>query len=109
LPHQDWTLKRVQGDGEGKRSWASALGRYRVAEAELGAVAHTEDDRLYDRALGRFNAALKRLLRVPAPDLAALAWKLDLILDQELWELTGADRCLAALRQDAHRFAAATA
>ncbi|MEA3050779.1 MAG: hypothetical protein QOG84_2615 [Sphingomonadales bacterium] len=52
---------------------------------------------------------MKRLLRVPAPDLGALAMKLDLILDQELWELTGADRCLAALRRDAHRFAASAA
>jgi hypothetical protein len=77
--------------------------------AALEAVAHVEDDRLYDRALGRFNGTLKRLLPVPAPDLGALAMKLDLILDQELWELTGADRCLAALRRDAHRFAASAA
>ena len=92
---------QVRDDGK----WAKALERYRRAEAGLAAVAHSEDDGLYDRALGRFNAALKRLLRVPAPDLAALAMKLDLILDQALWELTGADRFLAALRADAHRFA----
>jgi hypothetical protein len=62
---------------------------------------------VYDRHLGRFNGAMKGLLRTAAPDLASLAAKLDLIVAQEAWELTGGDRCIAALQRDAHRFAAA--
>jgi len=104
-----WMPDQVRHDEIGRAKWDAGMTLYRRAAAGLEAVAHTEDDALYDRALGRFNAALKRLLRVPAPDLGALAMKLDMILDQELWELTGADRCLEALRRDVHRFAASAA
>lgn len=55
--------------------------------------------------LGRFNHALRRLLRAPAPGPAAFAAKLALAIDQEIWELTGGDDCLAALQRDANRFA----
>ena len=85
--------------------WPGAFERYRIAEAAVRAAGGGGDDVGFDRAVGRFNAALKRLVRTPAPDLHALALKLDLILAEELWELTGADRCLDALRRDAHRFA----
>jgi hypothetical protein len=73
--------------------------------AGLEPVAHTEDDELYDRALGRHNAALARLLRTAAPDLAAVAGKLDLILRHTVFELTFGESCLAALRRDVERFA----
>jgi hypothetical protein len=89
-----------------ERLWCSALARYRRAEAALEEVAHTEDDHLYDRRLGALNNALRRLLRTPAPHLAAMAAKLDLLVQHEAWELTGGDLCIAALRHDAHRFAA---
>jgi hypothetical protein len=68
-------------------------------------VAHTEDDDLYDRALGRHNAALARLLRAPAPDLAAVAGKLELILRHAVFELTFGEACLTALHRDVRRFA----
>jgi hypothetical protein len=87
------------------RRWEKALALYARAEAGLEVVAHSEDDRLYDRALGRHNAALARLLRAPAPDLAAAAGKLDLILRHQVFELTFAEPCLAALRRDLWRFA----
>jgi len=87
------------------QSWHRALTRYRRAEAELEEVAHTEDDDVYDRRLGRLNSALRRLLRTPAPHPAALAAKLDLLVEHEAWELTGSDLCIAAIRRDAHRFA----
>jgi hypothetical protein len=59
-------LRCARNDGR----WQKASALYALAEAGLEAVAHTEDDDLYDRALGRHNAALVRLLRAPAPDLA---------------------------------------
>jgi hypothetical protein len=84
--------------------WTRALARFRAADTALAAVADSDDDALYDRALGRWNAALKRLLRAPAPALPALALKLDLLVAHEFWEITGADRCFAALRDDALEF-----
>ncbi|HEY0012943.1 MAG TPA: hypothetical protein VGB79_08840 [Allosphingosinicella sp.] len=55
--------------------WNRALARFREAEAGLAAVAHSEDDALYDRMLGRFNRALRALVRAPAPDLRAFSAK----------------------------------
>jgi hypothetical protein len=68
-------------------------------------VAHTEDDERYGRALGRHNAALARLLRTPAPDLAAVARKLDLIMPHTVFELIFGEACLAALQRDVRLFA----
>jgi hypothetical protein len=99
-----WTPDQVRGDEE---RWQDALAQFRAAEAALAALAHVEDDDLYDRHLGRFNAATKRLLRTAAPDLAALAAKLDLLVSQQAWELTGGELCIAALQRDARHFAAA--
>jgi hypothetical protein len=97
----------VRNDGAMHERWRKALARFARAVAELEGVAHTEDDDLYDRALGRHNAALARLLRSPAPDLAAVERKLDLILRHTVFELTFGESCLAALRRDIERFAAA--
>jgi hypothetical protein len=68
-------------------------------------VAHTEDDCAYDRALGRHNAALARLLRTPAPEVGAAAAKLDLILRHQVFELTFGGACLVALGRDLRRLA----
>jgi hypothetical protein len=86
--------------------WREALADYRRAEAGLEAVAQSGTDDVYDRALGRHGAALARLLRAPAPDLAAAARKLDLILRHQVFELDFGEACLAALRRDIRRFAA---
>ena len=85
--------------------WEQALPRFGEAEAALAAVAHTEDDAVYDRVLGRFNAALKGLLRAPAADAGAVAVKLDLAVRHLAWELTGGEACMAALLRDARRLA----
>ncbi|HEX8193120.1 MAG TPA: hypothetical protein VF552_09485 [Allosphingosinicella sp.] len=71
----------------------------------LERVAHTEDDDLYDRALGRHNAALSRLLRAAAPDLGAVAEKLELILRHSVFELSFGEAALEALRRDVRGFA----
>ncbi|HZF96053.1 MAG TPA: hypothetical protein VEZ20_14420 [Allosphingosinicella sp.] len=88
--------------------WDRALARFRAAEAGLAAVAHSEDDALYDRLLGRFNRALRALVRAPAPDLTAFSAKLDLAVDHEVASLTGGEGCMAALKRDARRLAQAT-
>jgi hypothetical protein len=72
------------------------------------AAGRGDDDALYDRALGRHNAALARLLRTAAPDLGAVAAKLDLILRHGVFELNFGEASLAALRRDVRRFAALT-
>jgi hypothetical protein len=51
-------------------------------------------------------AALRRLFRIAAPDLAALSLKLDLALADQAWELEGCGTCLAATAEDARRVAA---
>ena len=93
----------VRRDDGGR--WEKALERYALAEAGLEAVAHSEDDDVYDRALGRHNAALARLLRTAAPDLAAVARRLDLILRHSVFELTFDEACFEALGRDVRRFA----
>jgi hypothetical protein len=55
----------------------------------------------YDAHGEGISGALLRLLRVPAPDLAALADKLDLVDRHEVATLTGGEACLAAVRRDA--------
>ena len=43
VTHQDWTLKQVQGDGKSERQWASALDRFREADARLASrIARTK-------------------------------------------------------------------
>jgi len=96
---------RLRGDDE---RWSRALARYRAAEAALAAAARAPEE-VYDRLGARHDAALKRLLRVPAPHLAALADKLELAVDQQAWELTGGDGCMAALIADARQLTAPAA
>jgi len=94
------------GDEGGERraeNWRNALARLRRAEARLKALAHEPDEDLYDNVNAVFFHALKKLVRTPAPDLLALALKIDLAVDHEVAELTGGTACLAALKRDAAR------
>lgn len=90
---------------ESRRRWDRALALVRRAEAAMRAAEGGPDDDLFDRRLGAFYRALRRLLRTPAPDLRALALKLDLAIDHEIAELTGGKACLIALKRDARRLA----
>lgn len=109
------------GEGKSRRAakWRLALVAFRQAEAELEAFDHWSrkaavgmekqavqalDERFGDYLVA-FNAALRRLLRVPAPDLEALAVKIALIVDQDVAGLSGGERCLAVLKADAERLA----
>jgi hypothetical protein len=82
-----------------------------AADSEAGAAARaaqTEfqpfEDRINDLECAHL-AALKRLLRAPAPDLSALALKIELAVDQEVATLEGGERCLARLKADGWRLA----
>jgi hypothetical protein len=85
--------------------WQKALARFRSAEATLTALEGDPDEDAFGRAHDRFNAALRRLLAFPAPDIAALAAKLEIAVAAELADLTYAPPSLAALAQDARRLA----
>jgi hypothetical protein len=60
-----------------------------------------------EEAYGRLGdvlyARLRRLLRAPAPDVAALAVKIDLFAEHEVGTLSGGEACLEAIRRDALR------
>jgi hypothetical protein len=62
------------------------------------------DDRFGD-FLGAFHAALRLLLRPPAPDIPALATKIGPAVDHEVGALAGGEHILAALKADARRLA----
>lgn len=95
--------------------WRRAFVAFRLAEAEMdafcwraraGALAFADQsalDEAFGDKLGAVYAALRRLLRTPAPDFEALAAKIALAVDHEIGTLTGGDRCLAALKADARR------
>ncbi|MEA3049947.1 MAG: hypothetical protein QOG84_1783 [Sphingomonadales bacterium] len=127
LPRERNALRQAQGERGGGdepaalgRRWARTLAAYRRAQARVAAYKAQEarlpaerrafpcDD--LEAAFARVDslrfAALRRLLRLPAPDLAALALKLDLILADQAWELTGCETCLEAIAADARRLSA---
>ncbi|MEA3052460.1 MAG: hypothetical protein QOG72_1363 [Sphingomonadales bacterium] len=100
-----WIPDQVRDDSKGRDDgrWRKALAHYARAGAGLEAVVHNADDDVYGRALGRHRAALARLLRAPAPNLRAVAWKLDLIVRHRVFELSFGEASMAALRRDVLR------
>lgn len=106
----------IEGEGIEKR-WRRALAALHRAEAEMGIFQercregalvfpdHVAQDDAYGDRLDALYAALRRLLRVPAPDWGALALKVELVVDHEVGTLTGGELCLVALRADARRLA----
>jgi hypothetical protein len=87
-------------------AWREALARFEQAEREVEALVHCRNQRVYDRALGRHSTALARLLRAPAPDLAAAGEKLELIVRHRVFEARFGEAAIAVLRRDIQRFAA---
>ncbi|MBV9929557.1 MAG: hypothetical protein JO013_01270 [Alphaproteobacteria bacterium] len=94
--------------GETER-WTRTLAAYRRAEARVAAFKAEEAllptarreypacedlEERFGALDSRRVAVLKRLLRSPAPDLAALALKLELAVANLAWELAGAETCL---------------
>lgn len=105
-------LLRMSGD---QAPWDRALAAYRAAEADLRecerrtagapwAEQEAVEEEFGDR-LDALYAALRRLLRASAPDVGALALKIDLGIEHEVATLNGGEACLAAIRRDAWRLA----
>jgi hypothetical protein len=65
---------------------AAALAEHEPFEAEFNRLASEQMD------------ALRRILATPAPDLCALAIKIDLSVAQEIATIVGGERCLAVLK-----------
>jgi hypothetical protein len=85
--------------------WMRALAGFAAAEAALVAAAGASDE-IYDPLGTRHEAALRRLLRTPAPDTAALARKLEFALDERSGEFFGDEAAMKAIKRDARRLAA---
>lgn len=88
--------------------WERALAGFAAAEAALAAATGASDE-VYDPIGARHEAALRRLLRTPAPDVAALAKKLELALDERSGEFFGDEKAMRAVKRDARQLAAWTA
>ena len=98
---------------EAEEKWQRALARLEAAEAEVRAVerataggtAEEEEalEPIYMALLGEHKAALLRLMKVRAPDLPALALKIELAIDEEVGTITGGELCLTALKRDVRR------
>jgi len=79
-----------------------AAGR-RCASASRAEI-HAAENAFGDRLEALYDT-LRRLLTVPAPGLAALLVKVDLAFEHEVGTLWGAERCVAAVREDVRRLA----
>jgi len=98
---------------EVEEKWRRALARLEAVEAEVRAVERAtaggsaeEEEALepvYMALLGEHEAALLRLMKVRAPDLPALALKIEQAIDREVGSLTGGELCLAAVKRDVRR------
>ncbi|HEY0314259.1 MAG TPA: hypothetical protein VGC56_17430 [Allosphingosinicella sp.] len=88
-----------------RRGGGGRWGGFGPADAAIGAARHPDDEALYDRLGDRHDAAMKRMLRTPAPDLGALAVKLETLFGEQVWEMRGGALLLAAVLRDARRFA----
>jgi len=102
--------------------WTRSLAAFRRAEARMAAFKARErllppERRAFpacrdlEERFGDLNelrhAALRRLLRIPSPDIAALALKLELVVADQAWELVDTETCLEAIAADARRLAGA--
>src|SRR5688572_19256176 len=97
--------------------WEQAIAALRRAEARVAAFEAEEAllpaerralacEALEER-FGRLDklrlAAVRRLLRLPAPDLPALALKFAVAVAEQAWEDSGSEDCLALIAADARR------
>jgi len=80
-----------------------------AAEAVLRAAfaAHGRWEARLNDLEAAYQRAIQLLLLVPAPDLPALAAKIELAVDHEVWENEDGERCMAALKADGWRLGGA--
>ena len=88
-----------------RQRWDAALVAFRQAQARLACLGRGVPDEVFNDLECLRIDALRRLLRVPAPDLRSLSLKVELTVDEEVATLTGGQACLAALKADARRLA----
>jgi hypothetical protein len=99
---------------KGEERWHRALAGLRAAQAEIANFRATEPkgvpfeqqwalDEAFSDLVVAFNRAVERVLLVPAPDLAALAAKVALAVDEQAWELPDGEAAMARLKADAAR------
>ncbi len=107
----EWTFR----DGPmaaAERAWEAVRARWPsdhdfaadpTAEAALDAAfaAHGRWEKRLNDLEAAHQRAIQRLLLVPAPDLPALAAKIELAVDHEAWESEEGERCMASLKADA--------
>ena len=79
--------------------------RYEVLTAGAPWEEQAAIEEAYGDRLDAMYAALRKLMRLRAPDLAALATKVVLAVDHEVGTLTGGEACMATLKRDALRLA----
>jgi hypothetical protein len=96
---------QVRHDEARAPAWEKAFARLTRAQVEIDALAHSPDEDAYDRAVDRQNAALGRVLRAAAPDLAAVGVKIGLIAAEQAWELSFGEAAFAVLAEDVRRLA----
>ena len=109
LPRR-WRGVCSAGAGAGGRLLAAGAGSGRRLRAEE-ALLPAERRELACEALGRGSggsisltpAAVRRLLRLPAADLPALALKLEIAVAEQAWEMSGSQDCLTVIAADARR------
>jgi hypothetical protein len=102
-----WIPDQVRDDDK----WGELLAAYRAAEAEVRGFERATAGSSFEAAarlegvygdLGdAMYSALRRLLRAPAPDVAALAVKIELVVEHEVGTLEGGEDCFLAIRRDA--------
>jgi DNA-binding FrmR family transcriptional regulator len=103
LAVEDWTPDQVRGDAVRVKAWGRAVERMARAEAQIAALAHSEDEDAYDRAVDRQIAALGRVLEAAAPDLLAVGAKIGLIARHQAWELGFGEAAFGVLEADVRR------
>lgn len=95
------------------RAWRAAAAAAQRAEAAFREIerrsagaSHAEQLALeepFGERLDGLYAAIRRVMAVPAPDVAALALKISLVVDHEVFELHGGAARMEALKRDALR------
>jgi hypothetical protein len=86
----------IAGTGE----WAHALVGFLAAETALAVAAAVPNEGAYGCAIQPFQQALLRLLKTPAPDLAAFALKMERVARHQE-TLRGSSGVIFQLRRDA--------
>lgn len=77
--------------------------------AQAGARSRAEEfalEEIYSDRLADLYDAVRALLRTPAPNVAALAVKVCLVVDHEVATLEGTEPCMAVVKADAMRLGA---